>query len=165
MGGDREARASLCERVGEPEVGDVGLVAVWVGDVGTLDVGAFDEADREPGFQQLRPVVVAAAQVCLQRHLDRRSRAGEREHDLVRCVGTRAVFGADIQAAAGRKGVDYAVELPTTVIAGDVETEVREVDRDVGLRHPGDAMREFDVRVRGGFGVVRVASLLAEEVD
>ena len=83
----------------------------------------------------------------------------------MRRVGARAVLGADIEAAADGEGLDDAVDLPTTEIGGDVEADVREVDRKVRLRDVGEAMRELDVSVGSRLGLIRIADLLPEEVD
>src|SRR5919109_1696438 len=42
---------------------------------------------------------------------------------------------------------------------------MRKIDRDVGVRHLGDAMGEVDVGVDSRLGLFGIAHLLAEEVD
>ena len=157
MRGERDVDAVGGQPVGERDERVVGRRTPRVGVSGALDVGALDQPDRDALGGEPVGVGDGAAQVGLERELDRQAAARRRHAESVDAVGRRRLLGADLQAAPRRDGLQDPVER------GGVERDVREIERDPG-RRVGQPRAEPLVGGRHDRRLLERAAL-AEQVD
>ena len=116
-----------------------------------LDVRALDQADRHSGVGQPLRVRDASPEVGLDRRRHRPAGPRHREHGLEDPVGPGDLLGADLDPRAGRERAGDPLQPPAGAVAGLVDRDMGEVDREV--RAGVDAGGQRDVRVRHRVGL------------